>query len=498
MKASRSGVRKDQVPLGALVRLFAMGNILLLLIWLAIPGPARAEDSHTPLEPIECPGKRAKGDQATCFILHLPADWTDISGRSVEVPVMRFAPLRLEGPQKKPLLVLMGGPGQSAIWLEKALAGNLRPFRGDRELILMDQRGTGPFNEDLVCAKALREGGAIIIDDLVQCAIKASDKGYRLSDYTSAAAAQDYRALRYALKIDQWAVMATSYGARVAQDLMAIDAKGIERVLFNAPLFNQTRFFDWSPLPLVESVIEQCVEATDCAVDYPDLYWDYQGLPFAMRSVPLADDQPPRGLIPFLYRMRLQSLLSRHRADEIPADITRTIKSLRQAIDSDEGWVAPSPLPPSMKRISLLLNFSTLCAEDIARMADLHPEDIKQPLRVGFYREACTRLETVAHFNQILPDKWDQGTRFDKPVLILNGGLDAVVEPTTPEAVLPLYKNSRWFQLPYAGHDVVSRNACARSMAGQFLEGAKPEAIDSACLAKERITFLPPKVLKVD
>jgi hypothetical protein len=131
MKASRSGVRKDQVPLGALVRLFAMGNILLLLVWLAIPGPARAEDSHTPLEPIECPGKRAKGDQATCFILHLPADWTDISGRSVEVPVMRFAPLRPEGPQKKPLLVLMGGPGQSAIWLEKALAGNLRPFRGD-------------------------------------------------------------------------------------------------------------------------------------------------------------------------------------------------------------------------------------------------------------------------------------------------------------------------------------------------------------------------------
>ena len=219
-------------------------------------GLAQAEDSHTPLEPIEsAPVNGLKARMPPASSCMFPQTGMTFQTAPMELPVMRYAPLG-KAATKPPLLVLAGGPGQSAILLEKQLTSNLKAFRQDRELILMDQRGTGPLADKLRCKDALGEEQQILIPALSTCVKQAEQDGHPRSDYSTAFAVQDYRALRYALKIDTWAILATSYGARVAQGLIGVDEKGIDRILFNGPLFVGSSLFDWDPSVKVEDALD--------------------------------------------------------------------------------------------------------------------------------------------------------------------------------------------------------------------------------------------------
>lgn len=463
--------------------------LALMVLLLVLPGwQAHADDSHTPMEPIPCPGVEVDDGGVSCFIAHMPADWSNISGRDMELPVMRFAPLEGEA-SLPPLLVLMGGPGQSAIYMQEPIAKNLRPFRKNRELILMDQRGTGPFADEIACDDARGKHEAIEIEKLVECARQATESGYRFADYDSFSTARDYRALRYALKIDKWAILATSYGARVAQHLIEIDEKGIDRILFNAPLFNQILFFDWDPLPLVETVVEACDGDEACREAYPGLYWDFTALPYLMQKVKVGEDDLPPALQSYLYMRRLRSLLHRHRAGELPKDIAQVHQTVREAVAHDRIWTPPDPLPQSMRQVGLFMHFAILCEEEMPRMAKQGLHDLKQPLQIVFYRQVCEDLHKAMKARPQLPKHWDQGRKSKLPVLILNGSLDTLVEPESPGQVLPLYPNGRWLQMPHAGHDVFSNNACAKQIGAAFLEGSAASGLDITCLEEIKLIF---------
>ncbi|WP_316858993.1 alpha/beta fold hydrolase [uncultured Cohaesibacter sp.] len=468
---------------------FLRAFFLCLAVFGLLAVSARAEDSHTPLEPIECPGSRLSGEQAVCFILHVPADWNDIAHRSLQLPVMRFAPL---GPKatKPPLLVLAGGPGQSVIRLEKSISRNLKFLRKDRELILMDQRGTGPLAGDIACAEAIRKGEEIDMEAAVKCVKRSEEAGRLLSDYRTAFAVEDYRALRYALKIETWAVIANSYGARVAQGLIGRDEKGIDRVIFNGPLFAATRLFDWKPDEQIDKVIELCDAQDKCRSDFPNLYWDYQRLGFDMRKARVADEEAtPPAALPFLYQTRLNAFLARHKAKQVPADITRTVQSLDKALAEDSIWTPPPPLPQPMKGIGLLMHLAISCAEDVHPLADQALYEMAQPMTLLFYRDACEQIEN-ATANTIRPDMVSgKAAKSNLPILVLNGELDTIVNPEAMASTLPLYSNAIRIEMPYAGHDVLSKLSCARSIAAQFLDGAKADALDRGCLRSGDLAF---------
>nr|WP_321462356.1 alpha/beta fold hydrolase [uncultured Cohaesibacter sp.] len=482
---------------GLFLPAFLLGLAGLSLAGLALAGlalataadTARAEDSHVPLEPISCPASEVEGEEVACFLFHVPSDWNDISNRPMELPVMRFAAL---GPAatKPPLLILAGGPGQSVILLQKQIISNLKFLRQEREIILMDQRGTGPMAQDLVCPQALGEGEVIDVERLIGCVDEASAKGKRLSDYRTAFAVEDYRALRYALNIDKWAVIASSYGARVAQGLIRRDEKGIDRLVFNGPLFLATRLFDWQPERKIDELIEACNEDDRCRDAFPDLYWDYQRLPFAMRRAKLPQTEPfPPIAQPYFYQNRLNALLSRNRAAQVPGDITATVQNVDKALAEDGIWTPPDPLPQSMKQISLLMHFAVACAEEIPSLADQSELDLKQPLVIGFYRKACDRISAATGDVIKLAKDWNKTPRTDRPTLILNGQFDTIVDPDAAGDTLPAFASVSWVNIPFGGHDVLSNNPCARALAGEFLDGAEPDNLDSSCAKDAHMAF---------
>jgi pimeloyl-ACP methyl ester carboxylesterase len=298
-------------------------------------------------------------------------------------------------------------------------------------------------------------------------------------------------------------VIATSYGARVAQKLLERDEKGIDRLVFNSPHFLHSLLMDWKPFPLVERVMEKCNEDDVCRASYPSLYWDFQGLRFDIGKVKLSDkaldlikdstdpakmldadekQEQLKSLVYHLYRQRLQSLLARHRASEVPRDIWKTTTSMQKALQEETPWSPPEPLSTNMKKISQLVHFTIFCQEDGARMKAKGWDTIAQPLYANFYRNICEKLDGPK-----LKKGWDKVKKSKKPILILTGELDTVVEPDSAQKALSLYPNAIWLRFPTAGHDVPAHNSCARAAQMDFLNGKKPNA---NCQAEEPLLFM--------
>src|SRR5690606_11455303 len=86
--------------------------------------------------------------QARCLVFETPEDPARPDGRQVRLRVMRL-PSFLAVPAPDPLVILVGGPGQAATEAGLGIAALLSEVRQRREILLVDQRGTGrlsPFD----------------------------------------------------------------------------------------------------------------------------------------------------------------------------------------------------------------------------------------------------------------------------------------------------------------------------------------------------------------
>ena len=154
---------------------------------------------------------------AQCGTLTVPEDPANPDGRQIELFVARI-PALSGTPQPDPLLLISGGPGQATTDLYLALRGAFEPIRRDREIIWLDQRGTGrsarlscPTTDVQDLDTATLDELAALVTDCVT-ALNA-DPRY----YTTSVAVGDLERLRLSLQLTEWNIYGISYGTRVAQ-----------------------------------------------------------------------------------------------------------------------------------------------------------------------------------------------------------------------------------------------------------------------------------------
>ena len=122
-------------------------RIVLALIGLAlcvIPGGRvhRAEAARavpSVLRPCSLPSVPRP---ALCGSMAVPEDRTTPHGRLLNLRVAIVAASRSPA-RRDPLVVLLGGPGESAVADAATYASWLGPLLGDRDLLLVDERGAG-------------------------------------------------------------------------------------------------------------------------------------------------------------------------------------------------------------------------------------------------------------------------------------------------------------------------------------------------------------------
>src|SRR5205823_2594081 len=79
---------------------------------------------------------------AECGKLEVPENYAEPNGRKIELFVARVGAISLNK-KPDPLFLIAGGPGTSAVDLYTSSSAPFDRVRRDRDVILVDQRGTG-------------------------------------------------------------------------------------------------------------------------------------------------------------------------------------------------------------------------------------------------------------------------------------------------------------------------------------------------------------------
>ncbi len=203
-------------------------------------------------------------------------------GRRLALKVMVLP--ALQGGGSDAFFPLAGGPGQSAIETYPA-TGYTNAIRRDRDVVLVDQRGTGgsaPLKCDLRDMTNAQQvlGEEIPAERLRACREKLAQTA-DLTQYTTSIFVDDLDEVRAALGYEKIDVFGTSYGTRAAlvylrQHGNHVRTIGLEGVV--SPEYRIALSFSRALQSSIDQIIERCEATTACQQSYPDLRKEFDAL----------------------------------------------------------------------------------------------------------------------------------------------------------------------------------------------------------------------------
>ncbi len=228
---------------------------------------------------------------AECGSYLTPENPAQPAGRKIELFVARVPAISFKK-KPDPLFLIAGGPGTSAVDLYTSAAGPFDRIRRDRDIILLDQRGTGRSNR-LDCDYGDRNLFERV-EDLEVAAENAKcrdelSKRADLRQYTTSVAVRDLDDVRRALGYDAINLFGNSYGTRVAQhyarrypqSTRALILDGVvnpEVILGPAIAIDAER--------ALERILQRCMGDAACSKAFNDPMADYRALRSRLAAKP--------------------------------------------------------------------------------------------------------------------------------------------------------------------------------------------------------------------
>lgn len=234
----------------------------------------------------------------SCGYLNVLEDRSRPSGRTIQLFVVRIEPQGAE-PSEGPAMFVPGT--DLAVTNDFYGIANLAQ-RVDREVFLMDQRGSGRSLPSLDCpevdalsAQALREGigragsRATFLEAVSGCQTRLEDRGIDVASYDLSAMAQDGVDLRRALGIDTWGISTYGTASLVALEMLRKDPSHIDLMVLDSPEFPQMDPATTDAMATQEAIaaiFRDCEKQARCANAYPRLQQTLQ------RATAQLDDHP--------------------------------------------------------------------------------------------------------------------------------------------------------------------------------------------------------------
>lgn len=468
-------------------------RLALLGLALTLAGaPALAADA--PPAPCRLPGVE---HDARCGSVSRPLDPARPDGPRIDVHYV-VLPALARNRKPDPVFFFAGGPGQSAIALAGPLSRQLARLSNRRDVVLVDQRGTGR-SAPLVCdtpdpARPLAELAdmAAMEARLQSCrqALQALPHG-DLRQYTTTIAMADVDAVRQALGAAQVNIVGGSYGTRAALEYMRQFPQQVRRAVIDGvapPDMVLPATIAPDAQAALDALDAACAAEPACATRYPGLGTRWQqlldSLPREIGVLHPVTGQPERLTLTrdIAASMLRGPLYAPVLASALPLAITEAAAGRFEALFGLGG-----ALGGGRKELQLAegMHFSVVCAEDAPRLASAGPAAPTAAPAFGsvfadLYRRACAdwpRGAVPADFYAMPPTP--------AATLVLSGGLDPVTPPRHGERTArALGANARHVVVPHAGHGVMGIG-CMRDVLFRFVDAETPAdalAVDTACV----------------
>ncbi len=221
---------------------------------------------------VECPFIAPWNQEVICGEMEVPENRADPDSQGVSVFVAILK--SLGRPEMDPVLVLPDGPGVDGVSLRRLIYG--APLRSNRDVILLDPRGTGYSTPSLNCTEvqgASSDPGEILAAYRT-CYARLLEEGVDLSGYSSAAQVEDVVDLAQLLGIGSLNLYATGYGTRIAALLADKHPNLVRSMILEGVLPVAANPLLEEPLNLyntVQRVAQDCTATPDCNAAFPAL-----------------------------------------------------------------------------------------------------------------------------------------------------------------------------------------------------------------------------------
>ncbi|WP_158527198.1 alpha/beta hydrolase [Pelagibaculum spongiae] len=434
-------------------------------------------------------------EKAQCGKISVPENYQKPDGKRIDIYFARIPAIK-NIPGNAPLLAIAGGPGQSAIDSARIFSQVFYRTRQDRDLILIDQRGTGRSN--LLQCEDQNKRDLSINDQLLDIAQLAKECLQQLSkesdvaQYGSLTALKDLEYVRKHLQIEQWHLYGISYGTRMAQLYMRLYPQSLVTVTLDGvvPMQHSVITIGSAINRAFTQLMDDCSNNQDCQNSYPNLQQQLTQLTEQLAENPIkiqVNDpitaEPKQFLITqnkLLGSLRMAMYTPSIRT-MIPLIIDHAAKGNYQPL---LGLYGSSGGASGNNGIALGMHMAVACGEDFYRLDPKQAEKLKQSSAIA---AETVKLFTIACPIWNIPavgKGFSQPIESEIPTLLLSGNLDPATPPSWGEMAKVRLKNNRHFIAPYATHGVAFQS-CAANLIEQMIEEKSVENLDDSCLKKD-------------
>lgn len=466
------------------------GRAILLLIGGVLFGAPRTPVPATEVRPHEC-GVAAK---ALCATYPVWEDRDRKAGRRIGLNIVILPAL---GPDKAadPLFIFDGGPGAAATERAGEYA-SARALRGHRDIVLVDQRGTGrsnPLDCDLYgYPEDLQKvvGETFPLEAFRSCRQRLG-KIADLGMYTTAPSVDDIDDVRQWLHYGKINIWGGSYGTVAAQVYLRRHGANVRSAVLEAvapvdeliPLHHA-----WAGQRAVDEIFKKCHAEPACEAAYPHLREEFQSIFDRVRKGVDVEVHDRAG-----------------RTVRVRPSVSGFAEGIRHFLYFSDGAFFPSMIHRAaqgdlaplveiainaeialMRILSMGMNLSVTCAEDVpyiddATLARETANTFLGDLRVREQRAACK-----AWVRGPVPRDVHELVQTDVPVLLLSGGRDSVTPPVFAERAAKYMSNSLQVVFPESSHG--NFGVCGDRIQAEFLDRGSVKGLDVRCAAAQKPT----------
>ena len=429
---------------------------------------------------------------AQCGTLSVFENRATRSGYKIPIHV---AVIKARGPNPAadPIFYLAGGPGGSAISDAAYALSLLKSANERRDIVLVDQRGTGKSNR-LTCPRQLEEQvGLIPIDEQMVQEFKdcLTHLDADPSAYTTAWGMDDVDDVRAALGYDQINLYGESYGTTAAEVYAQRHREHVRTMTLEGVTLLEVPIFEKMPHSsqlALDFLVERCQKDSACNSAYPNFATEFATVLSRLEEQPM--DLPanhPRTGVPIKLN-RSMLALDIHNVLIATEGAVIVPRFIHQAYEGDwdeiAQYYAQSLSADPQDSEWVIMNLNILCHEHWAK---LQPAETAQYSAGSYLKyEDVRRFIAPAEICDAMPAPppaalYQPVKSLTIPVLLISNGADAQNPPENAADAKVRYPHSLTVIAPGQGHGYTGID-CREPFISMFIETGTTKNLDTSCL----------------
>ena len=467
---------------------------LVLIAAAVVAGPVSADELQLEDCRIDA-GPGFPGIKARCGEMTRPLNPGEPGDPSSGEILLRIAvvPALSLTPEPDAFLPVAGGPGQSSIEFYASIAPAFDRVRRDRDILLIDQRGTGDsapldceVDDEIVAGQYDEKQTLALIRDCLERL--PHDPRY----FTTSVAVTDIDAVREALGYTQLNVYGVSYGSRVAQHYARRYPERTRSIVIDGVVPPQIPLGPDIALrsqTALERVFAACAGDEACAAAFPALGNEFADLQSRLRdesievqlASPLTGEPMTTefGYDQFAIGIRL---LLYH-----PNTIALLPLLIHEAANGNAAPLAAQALQVADDlgtTLAVGMHNAVMCTEDAPFYDEAAIDrDALERSYMGVQQIDALRSICSVWPAGVLDPDLREPLATDLPVLLLSGEADPITPPAYAELAAVGLRNARLRTVPGQGHGMAPVG-CVPMLLGEFVSAADPDAAADACVEK--------------